>query len=412
MTVLVQALAARLIGLSEELLTVLSACALGGRAMLLLGEHGCGKTTFCQLVAELFGWEGKWVYYNAAVDDMVTVMGLPDLKVREGKPLRFVCHERAIWDKHLVLIDEITRATPENQNMWLEIVGQGTLKGRKLPCRLLVATANPSTYAGAFELDRALLDRFTVVCPFPDAGDLPRKSWLKAVHANFQKQAAGTVDRPQVEQLREQFQQMRAALEAEPIVREQVALWCSELCHWLCRKGKTSVSGRTGMQLLPQLVLDLAAHELVRNGAQEPTVTLDPQTLTLAARFGVQEKLDIPNQVFLQALEHARGALARFCESDSWLGLIGLLTATSGQERVGALCKWFARRRVDELGPAQRAQLQLVVRETLEQCSDRQSALNQLAQFCRKHLPELVKEVEWYQVRQFLKRCVEESSPS
>ncbi|GEM_PF-5159299 len=407
MSLLEEFFSRHLVGLSSRTLTVLSACALGGRSILLIGEHGCGKTTFCSLVAEFFGWEEhQWVHYNATVDDMVTVMGLPDVNVEPGKPLRFIPHARAIWDKRLVLIDELTRAAPENQNMWLEIVSQGTLKGRKLPCRLLVATCNPSTYAGAFELDQALLDRFAVVCPFPTAATFAPRQWYEGAWVNFSGKETSLPDLQRRQELIERFHRLRTHLAKEKFVLRQIAIWAGELCHWLCSKAQVPISGRTGMQLLPELVLDLTAYYCLKtNQENQKLVVIPGEVFRTAAQFALREKLSIDPQLFQQALQHAREILQQQF-GDNWEWLLDCLVSAPKEQRLQTLFQYFARHPACKLSARQRTQLQMAMRDTIQQCRGWEDGLARLVEFCRQNLPDLAGEAEWVRLQSLLETCI------
>ncbi|MEM5788282.1 MAG: AAA family ATPase, partial [Syntrophobacteraceae bacterium] len=68
---------------------------------------------------------------------------------------------------HVVLVDEINRATPKTQSALLEAMGekQVTIEGRtyELPAPFLViATQNPAEQFGTFPLPESQLDRFTM----------------------------------------------------------------------------------------------------------------------------------------------------------------------------------------------------------------------------------------------------------
>ncbi len=137
------------------------------KSFMLIGRHGTGKTRLARALSQGFGPDG-FVFYDATKDDLITIAGIPDPdSLKKGK-LRFVPHERTIWDKSTVVVDEITRANKESQNLWLEILEQRTCFGLALPYRSLIATANPESYASAFQLDEALLDRFHAVLPVPE----------------------------------------------------------------------------------------------------------------------------------------------------------------------------------------------------------------------------------------------------
>ena len=408
MTVLEQAICNRLAGISRELAQVLSAAVLAGRSILILGKHGCGKSTFCSLVAQFFGLDRKkWAYYNAATDDMISLMGLPDVNVQPGEPLRFIPHARAIWNKQLVLIDEITRATPENQNMWLEIVSQGTLKGSKLPCRLLVATCNPSTYVGAFELDQALLDRFAVVCPFPDTRCCPTRVWAQGVLTNLAEDLASEGDEekqlslpfPQLDwpieeanRLQQRFREVRRTLLENERLQQQVAHWVGTLLHEIHAQQQTSISGRTGMALLPKVLYDLWAY-----ASLESPCSLDEsrrkRLAYLAVEYALRHKWGLSRQVALSAAEVA---WAKHLASNTTQWQILLLRIHQQRplgERIRLLAQALEKYKPDTLSPEEKTDLEVAVRSMVENERISTRRLRTLIELSSKFSPELSEEL-------------------
>jgi len=137
------------------------------KPFILLGKHGTCKTTCAKEIARIFG-KKSYRFYDATKDDLISIAGIPiPQKLAKGK-LEFSEHDRSIWNAKVIVIDELTRANKENQNLWLEILEEKTCFGRKLQYEALIATMNPESYAATFKLDEALLDRFYAVIPVPD----------------------------------------------------------------------------------------------------------------------------------------------------------------------------------------------------------------------------------------------------
>jgi hypothetical protein len=88
------------------------------KSFMLIGRHGTGKTRLARALSAGYGSHG-FVFYDATKDDLVSIAGIPDPESLRAGRLRFVGHERSIWDKSTIVVDEITRAGKESQNLQL-----------------------------------------------------------------------------------------------------------------------------------------------------------------------------------------------------------------------------------------------------------------------------------------------------
>jgi MoxR-like ATPase len=280
------------------------------RSFMLIGRHGTGKTRLARALSTGFGHEG-FVFYDATKDDLITIAGIPDPESLKRGKLRFVPHERAIWDKSTIVVDEITRANKESQNLWLEILEQRTCFGLALPYRSLVATANPESYAAAFQLDDALLDRFHAVIPVPEhqrdvtAEDVRTLVALAAPHAPHAHEHDDAARAPEASTLARTYLDIQNAhreLLASGAM-DRIADYLGKLVPALLGALRESngpyVSARTYARNLPETILAVAAYYKVA-GAAEP--------LRLAAvdalRYAVATKLQIKPQL-LEPLHQA-----------------------------------------------------------------------------------------------------------
>ena len=171
----------------NELEPSLLACIAMRKSVLLIGKHGSGKTSFMRFVSAAMSRDGqpaevkevdattldkqfKMTKYAMDKENLISMVGIPNAeKMKEGE-ITYATHQRSVFNADAILLDEITRASKENQNMVLEILEERTVFGLPLKYQFAVATANDETYKGAMKLDAALLDRFYVVLPVPDAG--------------------------------------------------------------------------------------------------------------------------------------------------------------------------------------------------------------------------------------------------
>ncbi len=136
------------------------ACLLARGHLLIEDLPGVGKTTLAHLLARLMGVEFQRIQFTS---DLLPadVLGV---YVYERDAARFTFHPGPIFT-HVVLADEINRATPRAQSALLEAMEerQVTIENEThaLPQPFFViATQNPSDQIGTFALPESQLDRF------------------------------------------------------------------------------------------------------------------------------------------------------------------------------------------------------------------------------------------------------------
>ena len=131
----------------------------GGHA-LLEGVPGVAKTTLARAVADASGCAFRRIQFTP---DLLPadITGSYVLDPREG---RFQLRKGPIF-AHVVLADEINRATAKTQSALLEAMQehQVTIEGDTLPLPdpfFVIATQNPVEQAGTYPLPEAQIDRF------------------------------------------------------------------------------------------------------------------------------------------------------------------------------------------------------------------------------------------------------------
>ena len=136
------------------------ACLLARGHLLIEDLPGVGKTTLAHLLARLVGLDYKRVQFTS---DLLPadVLGA---YVYERDAARFRFHPGPIFT-HLVLADEINRATPRAQSALLEAMEerQVTIENETHPLPdpfFVIATQNPAEQVGTFPLPESQLDRF------------------------------------------------------------------------------------------------------------------------------------------------------------------------------------------------------------------------------------------------------------
>jgi len=270
------------------------------KSFMLIGRHGTGKTRLARTLSQGYGHDG-FVFYDATKDDLISVAGVPNAENIKQGTLSFVPHQRSIWSKHTIVVDEITRAGKESQNLWLEILEERTCFGLPLPYRSLIATANPESYAAAFQMDDALLDRFYAVIPVPELQENVSPSDIEAMVTL----AARPEPSPEPEELAREFleiQKAQAGLIRDG-ARESISKYLGQLIppllQTLQEQNGPFLSPRTYSRNLPETLLAVASY-FQANGAQEPL----QRAAVMSLRYAVATKLQI-KPATIQAIHEA-----------------------------------------------------------------------------------------------------------
>jgi MoxR-like ATPase len=162
----------------DQIIHDLLVAVFAGGHVLLEGLPGLGKTKLVKTLAASLGLQFARVQFTP--DLMPADITGTRVVEEHGGSLRFR-FERGPLFAHLVLADEINRATPKTQSALLEAMqeGQVTAGGETHPLPqpfAVVATQNPIELEGTFPLPEAQLDRFffKLLVGSPDAQALVR----------------------------------------------------------------------------------------------------------------------------------------------------------------------------------------------------------------------------------------------
>ncbi len=155
---------------------ILLAALAGESTLLLIGEHGSGKSMLLERIATALGL--RWRHYNTSLLSFDDLVGYP-IPNAEGN-LTFVKTPAAIWGAQAVFFDEISRARPDLQNKLFPIIHERRVQGIDLEglAYRWAAMNHPSVdgegdYIGSEPLDVALADRFAFHVTIPAWRSLP-----------------------------------------------------------------------------------------------------------------------------------------------------------------------------------------------------------------------------------------------
>jgi len=156
----------------ERQIRLAIACMLARGHLLIEDIPGVGKTTLAHALAATLGLQFQRIQFTS---DLLPadILGVSIFN-REANAFRF--HPGPIF-AHVILADEVNRATPKTQSALLEAMEehQVTTEGETRPLPepfFVIATQNPSHQVGTFPLPESQLDRFLmrIELGYPDSG--------------------------------------------------------------------------------------------------------------------------------------------------------------------------------------------------------------------------------------------------
>ncbi len=156
----------------ERQIRLAIACIVARGHLLIEDIPGVGKTTLAHALATTLGLQFQRIQFTS---DLLPadILGV-SIFDRESSAFRF--HPGPIF-AHVILADEVNRATPKTQSALLEAMEehQVTAEGETRPLPepfFVIATQNPSHQIGTFPLPESQLDRFLmrIELGYPDAG--------------------------------------------------------------------------------------------------------------------------------------------------------------------------------------------------------------------------------------------------
>jgi MoxR-like ATPase len=158
----VQEVEKAVVGKRQALLRMMAAFLASGGHILLEDYPGLAKTLIANSFATALGMQFKRIQFTPDLLPGDITGGY----VFDSNLNRFVLRKGPLFT-HILLADEINRASPKTQSALLEAMQeyQVTLEGETLSLPrpfIVIATQNPIEYEGTFPLPEAQLDRFMV----------------------------------------------------------------------------------------------------------------------------------------------------------------------------------------------------------------------------------------------------------
>jgi MoxR-like ATPase len=171
-TSVVDAVESVIIGKRDVIERVLTAMAAKGH-VLLVDVPGVGKTQLCKAIAAVIGTRFGRIQFTP---DLLP-MDVTGANIFDPRDKQFYFRPGPIFT-HVLLADEINRATPKTQSALLEVMEErcctvdGVTHQLDEPFQVL-ATMNPIDHQGTYELPAAQIDRFMVMLDigYPTADD-------------------------------------------------------------------------------------------------------------------------------------------------------------------------------------------------------------------------------------------------
>lgn len=158
---------------------------LTGDPVLFIGPPGSAKTQLAVTIAEAL--DRKAVVYDASKSLFEDVLGFLNIESLKQGSVQYLPSTVTVWDKEMVLLDEINRALPELQAKWLELIRSRKIMGFPTAVKWIWAAMNPfsSEISTAVALDGALVGRFAWFISVPEILDMDETDRQKVIsHIN------------------------------------------------------------------------------------------------------------------------------------------------------------------------------------------------------------------------------------
>ena len=198
----------------EQVIDEVMCCLLGGGHALLEGVPGLGKTLLVRTLADALSLTFSRIQFTPDLMPAdITGTNIVATDPAGGKSFQF--QEGPVF-AHLILADEINRATPKTQSALLEAMQEHTVsiagRTRPLPQPFFVlATQNPLEMAGTYPLPEAQLDRFLFKINVSSPGEADLVSIVDRTTGVDEPRAQKAADAERIAQMRDLVRQVAVA---------------------------------------------------------------------------------------------------------------------------------------------------------------------------------------------------------
>ncbi|MEJ2361549.1 MAG: AAA family ATPase [Gammaproteobacteria bacterium] len=220
-------------------------CLLARGHLLIEDLPGVGKTTLAHVIAQLLGLQFNRIQFTS---DMLPadILGLSIYAQNSG---HFTFHPGPIF-AHVILADEINRATPKAQSALLEAMEerQITIEGETRPLFdpfFVIATQNPIEHIGTYPLPESQLDRFlmSISLGYPDA-EAERLLLTSSDRRVELQHLRATLEQASLLELQQEVEQVTTSTDLIDYV-QALLRFSRESGHFIC-----GLSPRAGLALL------------------------------------------------------------------------------------------------------------------------------------------------------------------
>jgi MoxR-like ATPase len=199
---------------NEAIVEGVLACLLAGGHGLLEGVPGLGKTMLVRTLAQALDLNFSRIQFTPDLMP-ADILGTNVLVEGEGGGKHFEFQRGPVF-AHVVLADEINRATPKTQSAMLEAMQEQSVTVSKTTYQLerpfmVLATQNPLEMEGTYPLPEAQLDRFLfkLKVEFPDRDEM--HTILERTTSTDNPEATSVLSRERILQMGEVLRQVPVA---------------------------------------------------------------------------------------------------------------------------------------------------------------------------------------------------------